>query len=93
MTRMSDGAMSKKATENLLKAGFNAGWASACLTLADEMRKAGEVASAKSVEGWANHPPEIQCADLATPEGQAMKAASEVVFMDNGTGRSPGQGD
>ncbi len=73
----------KKVQRSYLVAGFRAGWAAACLTIADKVKRHGGADICGVFAEMANHPPSVKTADLATPEGQAMKRESETVWMEN----------
>jgi len=70
--------VSDKRTKALLLAGFESGWAAAMLTIADQFKQYPETVD--TLRRWANNPPPVETADLSTPEGQAMKRASETIF-------------
>jgi hypothetical protein len=76
----------KKITRSALRAGFNAGWAAAMQTVAEQYAKAGEKETAATMRRWAGMPPQVELVDLATPEGQAMKRESETVWMEDTRG-------
>jgi hypothetical protein len=63
-----------------MRAAFNAGWAAACMTIADEITRAGGADLAPMFREMAGSPAPVEIGDLSTPEGQAMRRGSEVVF-------------
>jgi hypothetical protein len=72
-----------------MRAAFNAGWAAACMTIADEITRAGGADLATMFREMASSPAPVEIGDLSTPEGQAMRAQGEVVFRDH-VEREPG---
>jgi hypothetical protein len=72
-----------------MRAAFNAGWAAACMTLADSCAKGGQMRQANLLHQMANQPPPVEVGDLSTPEGQAMRRGSEVVMMERITRAEP----
>lgn len=76
--------------KDAMRAAFNAGWAAACMTLADLQTDA-EVK--RGLYAMANRPPPVEVGDLSTPEGQAMRRGSEVVFRDEVRRATPGADD
>jgi hypothetical protein len=64
------------------QAAFRAGWAAACLTIAENCAKNGGADLAGFFREMANNPAPVKVGDLRTPEGRAMREGSEVVLME-----------
>ena len=64
-----------RAAESGLQYGFKAGWAAACHVIAEELRKVGGGSVADTVEGWAEHAPEIDLVRMQP--GESIEDANE----------------
>jgi hypothetical protein len=67
--------------EAAMGAAFRAGWAAACLTIAEEMVRHGAPDLASFFREMANNPAPVQIADTSTAKGQAMQRESREIVM------------
>lgn len=70
--------MSSPADRELVRAGFRAGWAAACLAIAEDLDRRAAPHAATSIRRAAHVPPPIEVGDVS----ELKKVDGEVVLLD-----------